>query len=280
MKILVIEKYTGLELVTRNGQRNKISVQHLHELQGHQDEHNATKELLVQTLTKLCFSFSFIKDDINFEDQCLAYDLIISLGGDGTFLHAVANSCQQMLMGINSDLTRSHGYLTKFDRTNLVQALHKVKEGKAHFGFLQRLAVSLNGTLQKYFALNEVFIGNPHIYETSHLCVQTPKEKAHVISNGILIATQQGSTAFYKSAGGKAFEEDTLAYTLVLPFKKRSSLEDSAILQAKESIVVKPNRQGYKLLFDCNKKREIDLAQDDEVKVFIDKEKEVKVLLP
>ena len=128
-------------------------------------------------------------------------DLIVTLGGDGTFLRGskLALSLDKPICGINcGDL----GYLCTYQLKNI---------DKVDF---ESLKISKSSTIEfeynneTYYALNEVVIGKDYFGGTIHLKYSIDDEEYIFKGDGLIICTSTGSTGYNKSAGGSIFKDD------------------------------------------------------------------------
>ncbi|CAG7629566.1 unnamed protein product [Allacma fusca] len=87
---------------------------------------------------------------LNYNDECIEWaDLIVTTGGDGTFLMAASRIPDQSIpvIGFNSDPTRSEGHLClpKNYSVNIREAIKNIIEGKFKWTFRRRIRVTLIG---------------------------------------------------------------------------------------------------------------------------------------
>ncbi|HVT57697.1 MAG TPA: NAD(+)/NADH kinase [Thermoanaerobaculia bacterium] len=135
-----------------------------------------------------------------------AYDLVIVLGGDGTLL-SVARSLADgvSILGVNLG---NLGFLTEIGRGELYPAMVQVLAGK--FAIEQRVlfdverrAAGSGEVLERYRVLNDAVITKSAL---SRIIELTLEVDGHLIaryrSDGLIISTPTGSTAYSLSAGG------------------------------------------------------------------------------
>ncbi|MFN2459331.1 MAG: NAD(+)/NADH kinase [Candidatus Velthaea sp.] len=129
-------------------------------------------------------------------------DLVITIGGDGTLLRGVrlAHPLDVPLFGIN---TGRLGFLTEIDDGDDVTAeLRDVFDGT----FRVEERVALQATLNDgkvFFALNDVVLRRASNARMAPFGLSLDGEPvAHIPSDGIIIATPTGSTAYFLSSGG------------------------------------------------------------------------------
>jgi len=131
------------------------------------------------------------------------YDLVISLGGDGTFFAAARYLKDTPILGINSDPANSLGLWTCADRTDFREPLERALAGKLRACLIHRLSVSVNGKPLREQAFNDVLIAhkNPAAMTRYRLTIGATTEQQR--SSGLWISTAAGSTAGIRSAGGR-----------------------------------------------------------------------------
>ena len=140
-------------------------------------------------------------------------DLILSLGGDGTFLRAskLAYEYDLPICGINCG---NLGYLCtyKYDE------LDKIDFEKLNINTYQLIESEIDGN--KYLSVNDVIIGKDYFGGTIKLKVSLNDKELYIYrGDGIIIASSLGSTAYNKSAGGLVLNrgENALALTPICP---------------------------------------------------------------
>ena len=139
-----------------------------------------------------------------FQDLQNGFDLMISLGGDGTFLKAVSfvRNSGIPILGIN---TGRLGFLSNIPKTHIDQTLQRFNAGHYEFQNRSLLRVHTENDLlsDENFALNELTLQKK---DTSSMI------KVHAYigdkflntywADGLIVATPTGSTAYSLSCGG------------------------------------------------------------------------------
>lgn len=148
-------------------------------------------------------------------------DLIVVLGGDGTYLEAVRmlEGTKVPILGVNMG---SLGFLTENRIENLYPALEMTLNGKMEACPRSMLKVRVkNGkTSKEFLALNDVVIERG---ARSHLIdLEVFSEKnfvCNVKSDGLIISSPTGSTAYNLAAGGPILhpEVDAVVVTPICP---------------------------------------------------------------
>jgi len=278
-KILIIEKFTGLECVQNhldNGDYGNVS---LLELEKFHNEHVTTRAVLQKLFEKSNLEYNLVKVDLINGLSLENYDFVVSLGGDGTFLEAAKHITKQILIGVNSEVDRSVGYLTSFNISNLDEITKQILKQNINLENWERISVRINGQNTSFLALNEVFIGHPKIYKTSHLLVSAGEKKSYFSGNGLVVSTFKGSTAFYKSGGGQGFEAGNFGFASLLNYRAVGNLEKDMVLDGNSVLQISPKRLGQSIIFDGDEGREIILNQDDLVEVCLDANNFLKVMI-
>ena len=131
-------------------------------------------------------------------------DIIVSLGGDGTMLAAarLIGDSQKPLMGVNLG---GLGFLTEASLEDLYPKMERIIAGDYRLDKRMVLTTRVSGDLQKndYFAMNDVVLdrgGSPRVIR-----VDVTIDGAYFntyISDGIIVSTPTGSTAYSLAAWG------------------------------------------------------------------------------
>jgi len=151
---------------------------------------------LEQTAAKLLQSSEYCAR----EDIARDTDLIIVLGGDGTFL-SVARQAVEAQVPVAGFNLGTLGFLTEMKKESLEESLSDIFLGKAKISQRKLLQISFKNQL--YTALNDVVINKGAIARVVKLLLKIDAAMVtEVKGDGIIIATPTGSTAYSISAGG------------------------------------------------------------------------------
>jgi len=146
-------------------------------------------------------------------------DLVITFGGDGTFVRAGNLIENAHIIGINSSPQTSEGALTEIN-INELHLLDEIIKGNYKVEDIHRAKVKLNGKILDENAVNEVYIGaNSHFHSARYVIKHNGEEEEHR-SSGVIVTTGAGSKAWFKSAGGEPFgpNERKLSYVVREPY--------------------------------------------------------------
>jgi len=154
-------------------------------------------------------------------------DIVISYGGDGTFLRS-----ERAYPGIPKALFRFSKICKKCHNLPIDHALESLKEGRYHEVLHLKLAARARGKIQ--YAVNDIVIRN---IEPTHairwkLAVNGKTLPHEYIGDGIVAATPHGSTGYYHSITRKnlssgigiAFNNTTFAQKPLL-LKKNAQIK-------------------------------------------------------
>lgn len=180
-------------------------------------ENNFYDSILEQSSIKIDrFGFqTFKKLDVSF-------DLVISVGGDGTTLRAITyvKDLNIPIVGIN---TGRLGFLATIKKDAIVSALDQIFEGKYRISKRSVLSVTTDKKDANFdldFALNEIAISRKNT--TSMISIETWLDDEYLTSywaDGLIISTPTGSTGYSMSCGGPVImpESDSLVLTPIAP---------------------------------------------------------------
>ncbi|MDO4434276.1 MAG: NAD(+) kinase [Alysiella sp.] len=145
-------------------------------------------------------------------------DLIVVLGGDGTFLSAARKAAPYRvpLIGVN----QGHlGFLTQVTREQMVSELKGMFTGKylADECIVLETKVSRNGEgIYQGLALNDVVLSRGGTGQMIEFEVFINGEFVYTQrSDGLIVSTPTGSTAYSLAAGGPILQTALRAFTLV-----------------------------------------------------------------
>jgi NAD+ kinase len=133
-----------------------------------------------------------------------SWDLIVTLGGDGTLLWAshLADSSTPML-AINSAPDTSVGYFCAGDAHNVDEVLAKALAGTLRSSKLSRMRVELGDRLISTRVLNDALYCHESPAATSRYIIGYDGQRERQMSSGVWVGPAAGSTAALRSAGGK-----------------------------------------------------------------------------
>jgi NAD+ kinase len=165
-------------------------------------------------------------------------DAVLALGGDGTLLRAArfVEKEEIPLLGIK---IRSLGFLTEDDPE---RALKSLFSGRFRIQERMRLEVALEkGSVErtKYSALNDVVIHVEGVSRVIHL--KTTIDGVFLgeyLSDGVIVSTPTGSTAYSLSAGGPIINPESVEAFIITPLYPHSLSVRPLVVSARETFAV------------------------------------------
>ena len=149
------------------------------------------------------------EDQARIAAQCVGTDLVCVLGGDGTFLRAARGIGDSAAPTLGVNLGRV-GFLAKVETDELERALAKVASGEFELEDRFRIEATLlraNGERERSACLNEVVVARGT--RVRMIQVEVEVSGSHLatwVSDGVVVATPTGSTAYSFSAGGSVLD--------------------------------------------------------------------------
>ena len=167
-------------------------------------------------------------------------DVVISIGGDGTFLqavHAYINKLDSIkFIGVNYG---SLGFFCSYTKEDIPELIKELKEGlnvKQHS--LLKGEIKYQDNEQVIYALNEIRIENPFHTLISDVFINEDKLETFR-GNGLMVCSSLGSSAYNKSLGGALIDSDLNALELT----EIAGLDNNIYHSLKSSLVVSENKK-------------------------------------
>jgi NAD+ kinase len=137
-------------------------------------------------------------------------DLVITVGGDGTFLEAARHLKKQLILGINSDPEWSVGRFCQASGEDFPRVLKRILQNKFKVKPINRFQLQIEGR-PKVRVLNDVLAAHYNPAAMSHYALEVNGVREEQRSSGIWIATAAGSSGAIKSAGGRLLPYESKA---------------------------------------------------------------------
>ena len=162
-----------------------------------------TLESVSETLKKNRISFRCVKREKLQRKDLRKTDLVITVGGDGTFLRTAHQISDTPVLAVSSGARYNEAFFSRASKENFPGKIKRILGGEFRMKKLTRLEASINGKRLPIMAINEVFAGNRTPYHTSRYELNVRGKKEFQKSSGVLIATKAGSSGWAKSAAKK-----------------------------------------------------------------------------
>ncbi len=172
-------------------------------------------------------------------------DLVVTLGGDGTVLRTarLLTGTMALILGVN--LGRL-GFLTEFDGHEARERLPELLHGAGRIENRTMLRARIGDSGQHYHALNEAVIGRSTLSRALQLAVDVDGVRiADYRSDGVIVATATGSTAYALSVGGPILAPESHEL-VVVPVAPHLAAQHAVVLPETETvrITLEPGQQA------------------------------------
>ena len=129
-------------------------------------------------------------------------DLVVTVGGDGTFLRCAMHVSDVPMVGVNSSPTYSVGHYCGLIADDVGPFLRSLREGEEEVTWLPRIQGTIGTTPLPHLALNDMLFCQRGPAASSRYTVTIGEAVERHISSGVWVATPSGSTSAVLSAGG------------------------------------------------------------------------------
>ena len=175
-------------------------------------------------------------------------DLVVSLGGDGTFLKSarLAHAHDLRILAVNLGRV---GFLLNVPASEL---LKDVRSALAAPQVRERLAleISLPGGSRPAFALNEVVVERPHGGHVVRVRSFVDDEEFLTYSaDGVMVSTATGSTGYNFSAGGPVIDA-TLDVMVLTPVAPHFTIDRSIVVSGESVVRLESLNDGAEVVAD------------------------------
>src|SRR3989338_4530972 len=143
-------------------------------------------------------------------------DLIIIVGGDGTFLKTAQYTTGSIpFLCINADPEKTEGFFSGATKKTCAAKVESILKGKIKPKKFWRLSAKINGT-EIEPCLNEYYVGQQKPNDVSRYTIQIGKKSEEQKSSGVLVCTAAGSTAWCRGAGGKVLKPENKKFQFIV----------------------------------------------------------------
>ncbi len=175
-------------------------------------------------------------------------DVVITLGGDGTLLRAsrLVENEETPLLGIRM---RSLGFLTEDD---VVKAMSELMSGEVMIQERMRLEIAhipADAEASFYTALNDVVIHGMGVSRVLHMNTLVGNVMlGEYLSDGVIISTPTGSTAYSLAAGGPIINPVTMEAIVVTPLCPHSLSVRPVVISSGEVLTIEVVEEGQETM--------------------------------
>lgn len=211
---------------------------------------------------------SFFKDAIGLINTDIKLDLLISLGGDGTMLRAARELAAKEIpiLGVNIG---NLGFLTEVESTEFPSAIKALYEGEYFIENRMMLSCDITNNYEKktFLALNDIVLAKGTLSRIVKYDINIDnKFYTTFISDGVIVSTPTGSTAYSLSAGGPLIYP-TLNLISITPICPHSLGVRTTVIDSNSKILINRKKQREKVFLTVDGQEAIELNEMDNVEI-------------
>ena len=178
------------------------------------------------------------------------FDLIITLGGDGTILRAGRIAAEHSVPVLGLNLGRV-GFLTEMQVSDWREKLQHVLAGEYWVEEREMLHVELwrdGNALKSFEALNDAVIGRASVARVVRLATYVDESYLTTyVADGLIVATATGSTAYALAVGGPILPPE-LKGILLIPIAPHLCLDRAVVLSQGARVAVQVSTDHHAIL--------------------------------
>lgn len=202
-------------------------------------------------------------------DVGYGYDMVVTLGGDGTVLYASRSVCSLGIPILPINLG-TFGYITEVGKDEWKEAFEAYVDGKQNISRRLMLRVSVMRNNKKVFsstALNEIVVCSSGIAKVISLKLKIDNTLAGSFrADGMIVATPTGSTGYSLAAGGPILdaEMNAVVVTPICPF----TLSNRPLVTAGKNVtILVPDKQRTDIVLTVDGQVYFDLEEGDVIAI-------------
>jgi NAD+ kinase len=253
-------KSTRIQALLDQGHRSVASLLEAHE--AHLATLERTKEVLKHLGADARFRHSYTPEPDD------AWDLVVTLGGDGTLLwasHLVGP--ETPMLAINSAPRTSVGYFCAGDSGQVGELIEAALAGDMRATKLSRMQVSVDGELVHTRVLNDVLFCHECPAATTRYLLKRGDLEESQMSSGLWAGPAAGSTAAVRSAGGRVLPigSQKLQFVVREPYHRgdvRLQLQKGVLAADEELTLVSLIREGQLYFDGANRVQAVDIGSE------------------
>lgn len=207
---------------------------------------NNVELVIEESFLKILYEEEIVKKEYKtfavYKDLDSSFDLLISIGGDGTILRAITyvRNSGIPILGVNAGRL---GFLAKVQKENIETFLQLILDKNYTVSKRTLLSIESNPKNDEIkeinFALNEISVSRKDT--TSMITVETYLNGEYLTSywaDGLIISTPTGSTGYSLSCGGPVLTPDVKSF-VITPIAPHNLNARPLVIPDKTEIVLK-----------------------------------------
>lgn len=203
--------------------------------------------------------------------------LIISLGGDGTFIgiSRKIGKSKAPIFGVNMGRL---GFITEFSKSDFYLWLAKALENQLPKVSIPMFAVEVikkNKIIHKGYFVNDVVVNKHSISRIFSLSVESDTESLYNISgDGLIVSTPLGSTAYSLAAGGPIIHPSVQSIVLT-PICPHSLTHRPLVIPMDSNITIRPLKKSYPVSLTLDGQDAFEISDGETIRVFREKARSI-----
>ncbi|MGN1419143.1 MAG: NAD(+)/NADH kinase [Acutalibacteraceae bacterium] len=212
---------------------------------------------------------SFRVSYLNEEKAAELCDVLIAIGGDGTFIHAshVAAKYNKKILGINAG---NLGFLAGLEKQELSLLSNLIEKNYVLDNRMMLCCEHYESgkLIGKYHCLNDVVVARGMSLRLCNISVSRGEKKIDdFYGDGLIISTPTGSTAYSLSAGGPVVDP-TIESIILTPICTHSIAARSVIFRADSVLELKVTNSHLCLpVVSCDGEEAVELTENSMLRV-------------
>lgn len=165
--------------------------------------------------------------------------IMLSFGGDGTLLRTARMIGRRHVPILGVNIGPGLGYLTELSAAELDESLDRIIAGELVYQERMMLAATIsNDSTLTYMALNDLVVANVEPWRTLPLELRIDNSPVTTYrSDGLIVSTPTGSTAYSLSAGGPILEP-TLSCVIIAPISPHTLSMRPVVIASERTVSI------------------------------------------
>ena len=196
-------------------------------------------------------------------------DLVLVLGGDGTYLQAVqyVSNHSVPFLGINMG---SFGFLTVYRQESIIHCLESVLKGKMVLEKRSLIDISIKRKTQEnksFLALNDMVIERGAFSHLINISITIQNQNIYSVkADGLIVSSPTGSTAYNLAAGGPILHPQVNSFAIT-PICSHSLTHRPVIVPDTYEIFFKINNENQSAFLTIDGKKITQIASADLIRI-------------
>ncbi len=232
------------------------------------------KGVLLAEKIKVYLSNKKVKAEIVINDEEIKEgDIVVTIGGDGTLLKGFHLFHEILVFGIHMGKL---GFLAHVDYEDWKRAIDSVIN--CRYSIMRKTLVGMKLRKETYIALNDIVLATKFPGRLIEYNVIVNEQKLNFLSDGLIVSTPTGSTAYNFANYGPVVDEKTESMTLN-PLVPHNISFRPIVLSKKERVRLFLGNKTKKASFWIDGQKEIEFFYGEDSVVFVPA-KRCKFLVP